>query len=243
MKNKINILYLIFAVVFASSIYAQNADVVLTKYYEATGGKTNWEKIKSIKYTGYSNIMGMDIPYTQYLKRPGKWLIEIYVQGMKILQGYDGTKGWIINPMTGSKKPTETDEETTKIFRNNALIGGKLYNINEMGFTVELIGKEDMDGKEVYKVNVTDKDGVVSNFYLDAVSYLVLKTVSKVTRMGNDIMTENNYSNYKNVNEVVISFLMEQKVSGAEYDTQTVTIDKVEINAEIDDNIFSMPKE
>lgn len=243
MKNKIYILYLIIAIIFASNCYSQNTDEVLSKYYEATGGKTNWEKIKTMKYTGYSNIMGMDIPYTQYLKRPGKWLIEIYVQGMKIIQGYDGTKGWIINPMTGSKKPTETDEETTKIFRNNALIGGKLYNINEMGFTVELIGKEDMDGKEVYKVNVTDKDGVVSNFYLDAVSYLVLKTVSKVTRMGNDIVTENNYSNYKNVNEVMISFLMEQKVSGAEYDTQTVTIDKVEINAEIDDNIFSMPKE
>lgn len=243
MKNKIYILYLIIAITFVSSIYAQNTDEVLTKYYEATGGKTNWEKIKTMKYTGYSNIMGMDIPYTQYLKRPGKWLIEIYVQGMKIIQGYDGTKGWIINPMTGSKKPTETDEETTKIFRNNALIGGKLYNIDEMGFTVELIGKEEMDGKEVYKVNVTDKDGIVSNFYIDAGSYLVLKTVSKVTRMGNDIITENYYSNYKNVNEVMISFLMEQKVSGAEYDTQTVTIDKVEINAEIEDNIFSIPKE
>lgn len=243
MKKIIFILYLIFTIVFAINCFAQNTDEVLTKYYEATGGKTNWENIKSMKYTGYSNIMGMDIPYTQYLKRPGKWLIEIYVQGMKILQGYDGTKGWIINPMTGSKKPTETDEETAKIFRNNALIGGKLYNINEMGFSVELIGKEDMDGREVYKINVTDKDGIVSNFYIDASSYLVVKTVSKVTRMGNDIITENNYSNYKNVDEVMISFLMEQKVSGTQYDSQTVTIDKVEINAEIDDNIFSMPKD
>jgi hypothetical protein len=243
MKNKIILLSLIFTIFFVIKGYSQNVDEILSKYFEATGGKANWEAIKSIKYTGYSNIMGMDIPYTQYVKRPGMWLIEIHVQGMKILQGYDGTKGWIVNPMTGSKNPTEADEETAKIFRNNALIGGKLYNINEMGFKVELIGKEDLEGKEVYKINLTDKDGAVSNFFIDANNYLIVKVISKVTRMGTEITNENYYTNYKKVNEVMISYLLEQKVTGAQYDSQTITIDKAEINAEIDDKIFKMPIE
>lgn len=243
MKNKIMFFGLICALFLTINSYAQTVDEVLSKYYDATGGKANWEAVKSIKYTGYSNIMSMDIPFTQYVKRPGMWLIEIHVQGMKIIQAYDGTKGWMINPMTGSKKPTETDEETNKIFRNNALIGGKLYNISEMGFTVELVGKEDLDGKEVYKLNLTDKDGVVSNFFIDAGSYLISKTIGKVTRMGNEIITENSYSNYKKVNDVMISYLMEQKASGTQNESQTVSIDKVELNAEIDDNIFKMPSE
>jgi hypothetical protein len=243
MKNKIMLLGFICAVFFSINGYAQTVDEVLSKYYDATGGKTNWEAIKSIKYTGYSNIMNMDIPFTQYVKRPGMWMIEIHVQGMKIIQAYDGTKGWMINPMAGSKKPTESDEETTKIFRNNALIGGKLYNISEMGFTVELAGKEELDGKEVYKLNLTEKDGAVSNFFIDANSYLILKIISKVTRMGNEIITENNYSNYKKVNDVIISYLMEQKITNAQYESQTISIDKVELNVEIDDNIFKMPNE
>ncbi|MCX6164312.1 MAG: hypothetical protein NTU73_05535, partial [Ignavibacteriae bacterium] len=94
MKNKILFFSFICAIFFSLNSFAQNIDSVLSGYMNATGGKTNWEAIKTIKYTGYSNIMGMDIPYTQYVKRPGMWLIEIYVQGMKILQGYDGTKGW-----------------------------------------------------------------------------------------------------------------------------------------------------
>lgn len=243
MKNKILFFGIICSFCLSQIINAQTVDEVLSKYYEATGGKANWEAVKSLKYTGYSNIMGMDIPYTQYVKRPGMWMIEIYVQGMKIIQGYDGTKGWIVNPMTGSKKPTETDEATSKIFRNNTLIGGKLYNISEMGFTVELIGKEDLNGKEVFKINLTDKDGVVSNFFIDADNYLIVKTIGKVTRMGNEIITENSYSNYKKVNEVMISYLMEQKVTGTQYESQTVTVDKVEINVDIDDKIFKMPSE
>jgi outer membrane lipoprotein-sorting protein len=223
--------------------YSQNIDEVLSKYMEATGGKTNWENIKSIKYTGYSNIMGMDIPYTQYVKRPGMWLIEIYVQGEKIIQGYDGTKGWIVNPMSGSKKASEVDEETSKIFKYNALIGGKLYNIDNTGFTAELAGKEDLEGKEVYKINLTDKDGAVYNFFIDANSYLITKAISKVKRMGNEVITESLYNNYKKVEDVFISYLMEQKITGGQFDIQTVTIDKVELNTEIDDNIFKMPIE
>lgn len=243
MKKKILLLGFIFTIIFISNGYSQTVDEILSKYYEATGGKTNWDAIKSIKFTGYTSIMDMDIPYTQYVKRPALWLIEIYIQGKKILQGYDGKKGWIINPMMGSDKPTETDEETTKIFRNNALIGGRLYNIDAMGYIVDFIGKEDLDGKEVYKINVTDKDSAVTNFFIDANSYLILKTISKIKRMGNEIIAENYYSNYKKVNEIMIAFIMEQKLSGGQAQSQTVTIDKAELDLEIDDKIFKMPGE
>jgi len=215
----------------------------MAKYTDAVGGRSNWDAVKTIKFTGYATMMGMDIPYTQYIKRPGMWLIEFHVQGMKIIQGYDGTSGWMINPMMGSKKASKTDEETTKIFIANSLIGGKLLNIKEMGYTLELAGKEDMEGTEVYKINLTDKDGVVSNYYIDTGNYLIVKTVSKVTRMGMEIITENSYKNYKKVNDVMISFLCDQKLTGTQNDTQKITIDKVEINKDIDDKIFVMPVE
>jgi hypothetical protein len=240
---KKNIFIFIFIVFTAITCFSQELEDILSKYYDATGGKTNWEAVKSIKYTGYTSIMGMDIPYTQYVKRPGMWMVEIYVQGTKILQGYDGTTGWMVNPMMGSKKPTETDKETTKLFKNNSLIGGKLYNIKEMDFKVELEGRENMDGQEVYKLNVTDKDGAVTNFFIDANSFLIVKSISKTIRMGNEVTTESTYSNYKKVNDILISYLLEQKIIGGQFDSQTVSIDKVEINIEIDDNIFKMPKE
>jgi outer membrane lipoprotein-sorting protein len=243
MKKNIFFHSVLFVLFFSISSYSQNIDSIMAKYTEAVGGRANWDAVKTIKFTGYSAIMNMDIPYTQYVKRPGKWLIEINVQGMKILQCYDGTNGWMVNPMAGKKTAEITDEETTKLYRANALIGGKLLNIKEMGYTVELAGKEDMEGIEVYKIILTDKDGVTSNYFLDANTFLILKNISTVKRMGTEITTESTYSNYKKVKDVIISFLLDQKLTGTQFDSQKITIDKVEINTEIDDKIFQMPVE
>jgi|WetSurMetagenome_2_1015567.scaffolds.fasta_scaffold21153_3 outer membrane lipoprotein-sorting protein len=243
MKKNILFFSILFVLFFSISLYSQNIDSIMVKYTEAVGGRSNWDAVKTMKFTGYSTIMNMDIPYTQYVKRPGKWLIEINVQGMKILQCYDGANGWMVNPMAGKKTAEKTDEETTKLFRANALIGGKLLNIKEMGYTIELAGKEDMEGTEVYKIVLTDKDGVTSNYFLDVNTNLILKNISIVTRMGTEITTESTYSNYKKVKDVMISFLLDQKLTGAQFDSQKITIDKVEINTVIDDKIFQMPIE
>ncbi len=243
MKNKILLILAICLTFFFQNVFSQSVDEVLSKYYEATGGKEKIKAVKSVKYTGYSNIMNMDIPFTQYVKRPDKWLLEIFVQGSKILQCYNGSKGWMVNPMTGSKKATETDEETTKQFKENTLIGGRLYNIDEMGYKVELAGKEELNGKGVYHIKLTDKDGENMDFYLDAETYLITKTVKKSKRMGKELITENYFSNYKKLNDMTVAYTMEQKVEGSEFESQTVSIDKIEVNIEIDDKIFEMPKE
>lgn len=230
-------------VLFTTDAFTQNIDSILSKYSEAIGGRSSWDSVKTLKITGYSTVMGMDIPFTQYVKRPGLWLLEIQVQGMKILQAYDGSSGWMVNPMMGSKKAQKTDEATTKSYKANSLVGGKLMNIKEMGYTVELEGKEDMDGKEVYRLKLTDKDGDVTSFFVDALSFLILKSSGKMIRMGNEITTETTFSNYTKVNNVLIAFLSDQKLTGTQIDSQIITIDKVEINVNIDDKIFKMPVE
>jgi hypothetical protein len=242
--KKIIFYFSILLVFFLSTnLYSQNIETIIEKYTEAVGGRANWDGVKSMKFTGYTTVMGMDIPYTQYVKRPGFWLIEIQVQGMKIVQAYDGTSGWMINPMAGKKKAEKTDEETSKLYRANALVGGKLLNIKEMGYTVELVGKENMDGTDVYKINLIDKDGVTTVYFIDANSYLILKSISNAKTMGTEITSESTYKNYNKVNDVLISFLLDQKLTGAQIDSQKITIDKVEINVEIDDKIFQMPVE
>jgi hypothetical protein len=243
MKKIIFFVSILFLFLFSINSYSQDIDSIMAKYTEAVGGRSNWDAVKTIKFTGYTTLMGMDIPYTQYIKRPSLWLIELHIQGKNIIQGYDGTSGWMVNPMTGSTKAEKTSDETSKIFRDNALIGGRLLNIKEMGYTLELAGKEEMAGKEVYKINVIEKEGNVYNYFIDANTYLVVKMTSKVTVMGTEITTENLYSNYKEVNDVMISFLCDQKLTGTQYDSQKIVIDKAEINKDIDDKIFQMPVE
>jgi len=243
MKTKIFILIIIFYAFSSLDIYSQTVDEVLSKYTEAIGGKANWDKIKSLKYTGYVSVMNMDIPYTQYAKRPGMWYHEMQVQGMKIIQSFDGKTGWMINPMLGSKKPEKTDDDITKSYKANSLMGGKLMNIKEMDYTVELIGTEQVDGKEVYNLKLTDKDGEATTFYIETSTFYIYKTISKKMRMGSEMNVETVFSNYTKVNDVMIPFIADQKIEGGQNMTQVITVDKVEVNGNIDDKIFVMPAE
>jgi len=243
MKNKILLLGFIFAIIFSINSYSQSVDDVIAKYTDAIGGKANWDAVKSLKFTGYMNIMNMDIPYTQYVKRPGLWLLEIQVQGMKVVQAYDGKSGWMMNPMMGSKKPEKTDDEMSKTYKEKTLIGGKLLNIKEMGYTVELIGTENIDGKEVYNIKLTDKDGESNNYYIEIATNLIYKTTAKLNRKGTEISVETIYSNYNKVNDVIFAFIQDQKLEGAQNNSQMITIDKIEVNVNIDDKIFVMPAE
>jgi hypothetical protein len=243
MKTKIAYLFVVLSMIFAVNIYSQTVEDILSKYTDAIGGRANWDSVKTLKFSGYSTLMGMDIPFTQYVKRPGLWMIEIQVQGVKITQAYDGTGGWMVNPMMGSKKAEKVDDATAKSYKANSLVGGKLMNIKEMGYTVELEGKEDLDGKEVYKLKLTDKDGDVSKYYIDATTFLIAKSESKTVRMGNEILSETTYSNYTKVNNILIAFLSDQKLTGAQYDSQKISVDKVEVNVNLDDKIFKMPAE
>jgi hypothetical protein len=243
MKNKFLLSLVFITMIFVLNGLSQTTDEIIAKYTDAIGGKTNWEAVKSLKFTGYMNIMNMDIPYTQYVKRPGLWYMEIQVQGMKIVQAYDGTSGWMINPMMGSKKAEKTEDEITKSYKANSMIGGKLLNIKELGYTIEYIGTEKIDGKEVYNLKLTDKDGDFSNYYIETSTNLIYKVTGKMTRRGSEINSETLYSNYTKVNDILIPFIQDQKFEGAQNTSQMITVDKVEVNINIDDKIFVMPAE
>ena len=243
MNAKLFKLCVLFFLFISLNAFSQTVDEIIQKNIDATGGKTNWDALTSMKSTGYASIMGMDFAFTEYVKKPNLSLLEIIIQGMTMKQGYDGTNGWMINPMMGSKKPEKVDDETSKEFKDRANIGGKFLTYKDDGSKAELAGKEDMDGTEVYKIKLTEKDGKVINYYLDTKSYMILKESQTIKRNGKEFKTETMLSNYKTVNGVLKPYTLEVNTSGSEMGSQNVSIDKIEMNVEIDEAIFKMPTE
>lgn len=41
---------------------------------------------------------GIKIPFIQYAKRPGKVRLETTFQDLTLIQTFNGTEGWMINP-------------------------------------------------------------------------------------------------------------------------------------------------
>ena len=116
-------------------------------------------------------------------------------------------------------------------------------NYKDEGTTAELLGKEDLEGTEVFKIKLTEKSGKVINYFFDTKNYMVLKEKQIVKRNGKEYNTETTMSNYKTVNNVQMPYTMEINTEGSQIGSQTVTLDKIEMNVDIDDNIFKMPAE
>jgi hypothetical protein len=119
-------------------------------------------------------------------------------------------------------------------------VGGPLFDYKTKGSTVELIGKEDVEGSPAYKIKVTRKSGNVQYVFVDSQTFLAMRTSGRRKQMGQELDLETNLGNFKPVNGLMVPFSMDQKNKGTSI--MHLTIEKVEMNVPADDSIFSMPE-
>ena len=206
-------------------------DDVIQKSLAAQGGLA---KINTLKITG-KIIMGggqLEIPLVSYCKRPNKTRTELTLQGQKIVEAFDGTVRWTINPSLGSKDPQRSNEESD----GPNLLENPLSSYKEN--KAELAGKEDVDGSSAFKIKFTPKNGTVQTIYVDETSFLIVK--SKTKRQGQDFETEIILSDYKAVEGVMIPFSSIKRINNQA--GMQMLFEKVEANVPLDDAMFTMPE-
>jgi hypothetical protein len=100
-------LYLmIIGLTLISVINAQTLDEIVKKYSAATK-LDKVMSLKTIKITGSMTMMGAEMPLTMWMKNPNKLRTVSSFQGQEMIQTFDGVKGYMVNPMTGSTVPKE----------------------------------------------------------------------------------------------------------------------------------------
>ncbi len=235
----------VFAALGMATALAQDLtlDDILKKNQDAIGGADAIGKVQTMKTSMKMVMMGgqMEAPMTMQFKRPNMVRTEVQVQGQTIVSAYDGTVAWMINPLAGSSEPQKMDEKSAASLSSSDLDSAfsSLAGLKAAGNTVELLGKEEVEGTQAYKIKVTRKNGQIGTFYLDAKTFLPFKVVAKVTQMGQEMEVETYPSNYKKIEGLMYPHAMEGKVGGQTM--MQMIVDKIEINTPLDDSIFKMP--
>ena len=225
----------------ASQGWAQTLDEVLAKHYQALGGVDKVKAVKSLRMTGEMTVgPGMLAPFTLELKRPNNMRIEITLQGMTGIQAYDGQTAWMLMPFMGKKDPEPMPAEEAKDVAEQADMDGVLVDWASKGHKVELLGKETVDGADVYKLKVTMKGGDLRTIYLEADSMLEIKSERKRTIRGSEQEFESSVGDYKEVEGLMLPHSFESGPKGAPM-RQKMTVSKIEMNPAIDDAKFKMP--
>jgi outer membrane lipoprotein-sorting protein len=227
--------------VLIPGLYAQTVDEIIAKNIQARGGMDKLKSVKSIRTTATMTMgPGMEAPGVMVQKRPEMARLEFTVQGLTAVQAYDGSKAWQIMPFMGKKDPEAMSADDTKEMEENADLDGALVDYKAKGHKVELLGKEKVEGTDVYKLKVTLKNGDVQTEYIDADSFLVIKEEITRTVRGTEHVIESSIGDYKEVEGIIFPFAVENSMKGSDQ-KEKITVSKIELNVPADDAIFKMP--
>ncbi len=225
----------------ASPALAQSVDEIIAKNLEARGGLEKIKAVKSARTTGKMVMgQGFEAPFVMMEKRPKQSRMEFIFQGMTGVQAFDGKNGWGIMPFMGKKEPEAVPADQNKLMDEQADMDGPLVDYKAKGHKVELLGKEKVEGADAYKLKLTMKSGDVRTIYLDADSYLEIKTEGKRTMRGQEVDGESFLSDYKEEGGLMMPHAIESGVKGNPV-RQKLVFDKVELNVNLPDSLFAMP--
>ena len=240
---------LFFTLIAVAGAYAQapasaplpTVDEIIAKNLQAKGGAAKWQSMKSVKMTGKMTAQGTEMPLTVYAMRPNFNRQEITMAAGKAIQAFDGTTAWVVNPMLGIETPQAVPGPAAELAKNSADFDGALINYKAKGNDIELVGKEQLEGKDVYHLKVTTKGGPVQHYLLDADSGIELRMSAEVELGSGQKQTLTTaMSNYKQVDGIMIPHTVTQTAGGRTLLQWTITT--VEFNAVPDDSIFRLPK-
>jgi outer membrane lipoprotein-sorting protein len=221
---------------------AQTADEIVEKALEARGGVAKLKAVLSERITGHITFArGEEGIFVVELKRPLKMHAEISVEGQKIIRIYDGqSSGWMINPFLETKDAQPMSSEDLKNISDESDFDGPLVDYRTKGNQIELAGKETLDDKPVYRLKVTNKNGDVRFYFLDASSFLLVKWEGVRKSGEQQLPWESYFSDFQEVHGMRFPFRIDQGSPGTEI-KQTLIAKKIEIDPQIDDSRFAKP--
>ena len=221
---------------------AQTADEILDKVFAARGGV---EKIKAIRTQRISGTIsfgpGAEGPFSVQFERPGKMHMEVNIAGQSVVRVYDGkSAGWVINPFSPNKDVQPMSAEELRGISDESDFDGPLLDYQTKGNHIEFAGKDSIDGNQVVKLKLTNKNGEVRTYFFDASTYLLIKWEGQRHADNQDLNVETFFRDYREVNGIKFAFEIDSDSPGVAQQ-QKITLDKIELNVPVDSALFGKP--
>jgi zinc protease len=211
-------------------------DEFIEKYLLAVTGETTTKKaLKKInKLKSYHQQITMTTPQipvplvvNNYYENSGKETFTVEIQGNLVEKHvFANNKGYEMNSQTGKSDMTpqeiEAKKKTVSVFPEFIL---KTNNLN-----YELVGIDQLNGKEVYVLTYSDGIKKFTNYY-DVTTLMKVKTID-VEGEREEVTT---YSNFEPVDGIIFPKSMTLEMDGLLLDGKMTAI---EVNKPIDSKIF-----
>jgi hypothetical protein len=225
----------------------QSATEVIERSLTALGGRGAHGKLQSRSATGTITLStpAGDIAGTLELLNavPNKArlllkadLSALGAGELVVDQRFDGDAGFVLDSLQGNRAVTGNQLDNMR----NSSFPHPFLDYKDRGTSAQLAGKETVGGRDAYVVVFDPVSGSQARNYIDAETYLPIKTVMKVDvpQLGQEVEQTTEFSDYKEVDGVKIPFRIRTTSS---IQSITITLNSVEHNVKVDESLFVKP--
>ncbi len=212
---------------------AQTLAEILARHETASGFAAR-QKIRTLTSIGKVTQMGNTLPVSIIQKRPNKYRFDVHLDEGRITQAYDGFIGWSFNPFNGQDTVALDGPELAQL-RESADFDGILHSYRQKGFSIQLIGRVPNGTRSAWKIQIKKPSGETMNFYIDTITYLVVKSDVGFIINRMPYVAESVFGDFRKVGGMVLPYLVQTRNGAMLTETR---IDTVRLNETMEDYYF-----
>ena len=221
-------------ILVATAAAQTTVDDVVARNLAAKGGVEKLRAITTVKMSGSLKSPSGVTAITTWAKRPSFMRRENVNDGQTFVMAFDGKTLWQINPLI-SPRPRDVPAPPGDAEDFDSL----LLDYKEKGRTVELVATEPVQGINMHRLRVTEKNGQIRDIYINAETMLESKTVVQVEQGARKAIVTTEFSNYKTIDGISVPMHVRQILNGKPL--TEVTYERIEFNVAIPDSMFAKP--
>jgi len=206
---------------------------LIEKNLLARGGRDKLEAVRSLRIFATYVQRGRENPLVLTILRPDRVFAELLDPSRPMICGYDGeTAWWLIRD--GRSKPEILPAEMALIFTRYADIGDLFLDHEKKGQASEWVGMEDVNGQKAHKLKMASRGGIIRHVFLDAGNFLEVKESFR-SQSRKDFGMEVIFKDFRTVEGITFPFYHDLT-------EEQMIVERIEINVDVDDSIFQMPR-
>lgn len=213
---------------------------ILKKYYQAIGGPKAWQAVDSYKFAGSMYTKEITFKTAAVFMRPDLCRLDFQAGNLYFMESFDGKIPWQMNPGRGNRAEILKGKRAKEMI-DTCDFEGPLINHKQKGHKIKYLGKEKIEDRWGYVLEVQFKTGNTDTYYLDTKTFLPFMVKGKTIIQDQIVNTTINISEYIEIGDIIIAFSYEFLVEGNP-SPEILKIKTIQLNSEIDDKIFKLPK-
>ena len=221
------------------------AEQIVEKNVAARGGLEAWRKVETMVWIGHvetGSAAGARLPFVLEMKRPNKTRFAINAPQQMSMRMFDGKQGWKLRSTNSGQpdlQPYSPDEVVFAL--DGQVIEGPLMDYLAKGSSVMLEGVDEINGSKAYRLGVKLPSGSSYHMWIDARSFLDIKSERESRNAFGMLTVTKHYGNYRTVDGLQIPFLIENSTKTGKIADRMV-IDRILLNPPLEDQVFSKPR-